>query len=339
MSAFVKFVPTVSTTKVTQLVRIDNDFALTVGVNVGGTVTYSFYNHQGMPDDYTYRPNPADDNLVEAQLAKDGTDETLVTTIKMFYDENDDTLEPEQIPQPWIYGVAIDKNNYLPGNLPDTVNQSFPLVIFDNVPDGENYSTQVNNATVPAVLGNRLYTRLGTVAARRLYLANKIDGILSNPDLRWLLDGGMMPVISQRSLTNTDTELPFHVTFSQAQRVQGFWFWLETIARAISIDANLQDPADEPKFNLLNGELSLDIVQLIGKIPTTLNGDIANQASRPGWTFRRFGSVAASSPYAYTVPSFAQSQLSTTADSTINIGSSAPSTVTTNWKAWLRSIL
>ena len=336
MSAFVRFVPTTSTTKITQLVRIDNDFRLTVGINTGGTVSYSFYNFMGIPSDYTYTPNPADDNVVESQLAKDGSSETLVTTIKMFYNESDQSLAPEHIPRAWTYGEAIDKDNYLPGTLPDSVNQSFPLVIWDTVPDGENYSTQVNNAMAPAVLGNSLYTRLGTVAARRLYLRNKIFAILRDPDLMWLLGGGTMGALAPQSV---NSQTPTDVIFTFSQKVQGFWFWLEIITRAISHPTNLQGANGERNFNLLDGELSLDIVQLIGKIPTTLPGNIADVASRPGWDFRRFGSVSSSSPYAYTAPSYNQDPIPSHLDTTINIGSMVPSAVTTNWLSWLRSLV
>ena len=337
MSTFIEFSPESSTTKKMEYVRIDNDFEITVGVNTSNTLSYHYYDFSGIPDDYKYEPDPADDIVEFAQLVKDGDAESLTIRIKMFYNASAE-LEPHQIPRAWTYGRPIDKNHYLPGELLDTLSQTFPVVIWNTLSDGatQPVAHTANPATPPSVFSNRLFARLGTVANRRRYLIDKVIGILNSPDLMWLPGGGMMPAITSQGI---NAQRGGTVTFDFSQRVQGFWFWLEIIVRAISLDSNLQDPNGEQKFNLLDGELSLDIVRLIGKIPLSLNGDIADVAPRTGWNFRRFGSISSSSPYAYTSPSYNQSTIPSHLDTTIDIGTSVPSAVTTNWLSWLRSLV
>ena len=333
MSSFVQIDPMPHASWVTRVVRLDGDFTLSVAVDKGGTVSYNYYNVQGIPDDYTYKPDPVDENLEEAVISKEGTNESVVFRVKVYYNASDETLEDHQIPRAWTYGATIDKDNYLPGSLPDSISQTFPVTIWNTLKPGQN---PPSTNTASAISFDTLYDRLGSAAARKRDLANKVIGIINNPDLEWLLDGGMMPAISGQ---RTSTQEVITITFDRSQRVQGFWFWLETIARAISLDSNLEGTNGERNFNLLDGELSLDLLQLIGKIPTSLPGDIANVMPRTGWHFRKFGDVASSSPYAYTVPSYNVSIMPTTQDATIDIGSSVPSEVTTNWRAWLRSLV
>ena len=333
MSSYIEMEPVASATKLTPYVRIDNDFGITVVINENGTLTTHYYNLQGIPDEFNYKPNPPDDVLVEARIAKEGADESIVFRVNMFFDDNDDSLEDWQVPHAWIYSEPIDKDNYLPGELPETVSQSFPVVIWNQLTPQQ---TAPGANTASATVFERTYANLETLDRRRDYLKEKLRIHVESPMLRFVMAGSTLnPIVH----TTTEIVQPgtsnvnITVVKELARRQQGFSFWLETLARAISVDSNLQT---EQKFNLLNGELGLSIGNVFKNMPLSLNGDIADQHPRSGWDFRRFGSVASSTPWAYTAPT-GQTSWSTTHESTIDIGSSVPDAVTDDWVLWLRS--
>ena len=329
MSTFIEISPESSTNKITQYVRIDNDFQLTLGVNTAGTLAYHYFNFQGIPDDYTYRPDPADESLEFAQLVKDGDAESLTIRIKMFYNASDDTLEPHEIPRAWTYGRPIDKDHYQPGELLDSLSQDFPVIIWNTLADGatQPVAHTANPATAPTF--ERQYARLGTVAERRNYLKRELRRVVEDPMLPFIMAGSSVGAIREKSMAGGGTAIDDR---EQARRRQGFAFRLEMLTRAVSVNSNL---GTEAKFNLLDGEIGLDSGNVFGRMALTLNNDIGAQTQRSNWSFRRFGSVAASSPFAYTAPTHPTAWPST-ADTTIDIGSNVPSEVTENWIQWLR---
>ena len=333
MSTIIKVVPSPHETKRTTMIRIPDDGQVATRVeDPMGTVTDKSFDFSSYDEGTDELVN--NEPLISVSAQKLGADARFIISITEFYDDN---LTGDSAPQErflW-YGYNVDLKDAPPDDTPLTATPQNPLYIL--------YSSAGVNPVSPTVAYNiqaqtttlaSQYTRLGTAAERRSYLRHKIIGILESPYLMWLLGGGMMPAISTQSTSN---QRSVNITFDRSQRVQGFWFWLEIIARAISLDSNLEGANGERNFNLLDGELSLDIVQLIGKISTSLPGDIAKVAARTGWHFRRFGNVGSSSPYTYIVPSYNVSTMPTAHDTTINIGSSVPSEVTTNWLLWLRS--
>ena len=337
MSSFAEFEPVPHATKLTPFVRIDNDFSFTIVINDNGTLTTHYYNLQGMPDEFNYKPNPPDDVLVEARLAKDGTDESMVFRVNMFFNDNDDTLEDWEIPHAWIYNSAVDKDNYLPAELPATVNQVFPIVIWNQL---TSQQTAPGANTVSATTFDSTYTTLGNVTERRKYLKHKLRGKTDDPMLPFIAMGSSVnPIVAKETTLSQNTQQRRQVEFTvtddreHARRMQGFAFRLEMLTRAISVDSNL---STEGKFNLLVGEVDLDNADIFRKMSLSLNGDIADQQPRSGWTFRKFGSVASSSPFKYTAPT-GMTLWSTTADADIDIGSNVPDDVTSNWLLWLRS--
>ena len=337
MSTFIEITPVESTTKISQYVRIDNDFEITVGVNTGGTLAYSYYDFSGIPSDYVYRPDPADDNVEFVQIVKDqlaGTAiESLTIRIKMFYNASDDTLEPHEIPRAWTYGRPIDKDHYQPGVFIDTLSQTFPIEIWDTRADGatQPVAHTANPATAPTF--GRLYARLGTVAARRDDLKTKLRGIVDDPMLPFIVMGSSLNPIVSRTSTVSTTSPTLLDDREHAKRMQGFAFRTEMLARAISVDANLNT---EAKFNLLNGEIGLPSANVFMRLSNTLNADIANQMPRAGWRFRPFGSVASIAPFTYTAPTH-PTAWPTTHDSSIDVGSGVASEITEDWIGWLRS--
>ena len=339
MSTFIEISPESSTNKITEYIRIDNDFQLTLGVSVDGTLAYHYFNFTGIPDDFTYRPDPADDNLEFAQLVKDGDAESLTIRIKVFYNAADDTLEQHQIPRAWTYGRPIDKDHYLPGELLDTLSQDFPVIIWNTLEDGATQPVAHTANPATTLTFGRQFARLGTVAERRTYLKRKLLARVEDPMLPFIMAGTSTNPIVQSTTTLTRGEsssapINFSVVDMKehARRQQGFAYRLEMLARAVSIDSNLED---EAKFNLLDGEVSLENSDVFMRLQPSLNGDIANQAPRTGWRFRRFGSVAASAPFAYTAPTD-PTMWATTHDTSIDIGSGAAQGVATNWILWIR---
>ena len=327
MASFIEITPLAHATKVTRLVRIDNDFKVTVSVDDDGTLSHHYFNFTGIPDEFTYRPDPPDANLLEARLAKDGTDEDLVTRINMFYNATDNALEAWQIPQPWIYGEPITKDAYLPGKLPELVSQSFPLVIWNTLKDTQ---TAPGANTASALTFERRYAQLSTIAERRTFLKNQIHTLATDEMLPLLAMGSGIPVLAFESTR----EFPVEYVYPFARRMQSYMYWLEMLTRAISVDTNL---GTEAKFNLLAGESGLKITDIVPRLPLTLAAAIAPQAAYTQWRFQRFGSVGSNTPWPYTAPSTDPGTWVAVRDTAMEIGASVPAAVTENWFHWLRS--
>ena len=119
---------------------------------------------------------------------------------------------------------------------------------------------------------------------------------------------------------------------AMARRNQSYMYFLEALTRAISNDDNLDS---ERKFNLLNGEISLPIGNVIGRIDLNLAGTIAGSNPRANWTYLRLGSVAASSPWAYSAPTD-PTTWTATAETLISIGAGVGADLI-DWLGYLRS--
>ena len=384
MATFVEFNPQSGTDNpsnlVTRLVRLDNDFKLTLGIDTAGTMAYHYFSFSGIPDEYNYVPSQAEitansalSNIDFVQLVKDGTDESLTIRVKMFYNASDNTLEDHEIPQPWTYGQLINKDNYKPGTLLDTLTQDFSgnktVTIWNTLAQGVTPPTNPDTATAPTVFSNRLFARLGDVDTRREYLKSKIQGIIEDPMLPFIMSGASRPpIVTQTDSINVsirvqvpsttisipstdagdafpgynqtipafDQTYPYNQTIIQqlehSRRLQSFAFWLEMLTRAISVDTNLQS---ELIFNLLDGDSGLDSSDFFSYINANLGALINNNAPRTGWSFQGLGTVMSTTPFTYTKPT--RPSWASTAQAAVHIGSRVPSAVTDNWLSWLRS--
>lgn len=318
MSSYVEMEPVAHATKTTPYVRIDNDFGITVVINDNGTLTTHYYNLQGIPDEFNYFPSPADDVLIEARIAKEGTDESIVFRVNMFYDDNDDTLEDWQIPHAWIYSAVIDKDNYLPGTLPDSVNQVFPIVLWNQLTPQQ---TAPGANTVSATIFDRRYALFGSLAKRRNEIKRLILAQLRHPNYpQWLAGGTLSP--------RDDTDV--NLLLTHVQSLQNLSYYPEMLTRAISVDANLNS---ERKFNLLHGMASLNLGELISNSTTRLlpHSLVNNSDSRNNWAFQRIGAAAATSPFAYT-----RTDWTYAADTSIVMTGSA--SIGDDWQAWLQTV-
>ena len=367
MATFVEFNPQSGTDNpsnlVTRLVRLDNDFKLTLGIDTAGTMAYHYFSFSGIPDEYNYVPSQAEitanaalSNIDFVQLVKDGTDESVTIRVKMFWNASDQTLEAHEKPQAWTYGQLINKDNYQPGTLLDTLTQDFSgnktVTIWNTLAQGVTPPTNPDTATAPTVFSNRLFTRLGDVNTRRDHLKNKIQGIIEDPMLPFIMSGSSRPpIVAQTDNINIsirinipaadpfggfDQTYPYTQTITQQlehpRRLQAFSFWLEMLTRAVSVDTNLQS---ESIFNLLDGDTGLDPSDFFGYINANLGALIYNNSPRTGWNFQALGTVSSVSPFTYTKPT--RPTWSGTHQPAVHIGSRVPSAVTDNWLSWLRS--
>lgn len=326
MSSFAEFNPIADTTRVIKFVRFDNNFRLTIGKDTSGTVTYHYFNFTGIPNNYQYRPTSqhADAEFIEfAQLVKEGNDESLTVRIKMYYNENDNTLEDHQIPQAWSYADTINKDNYKPGTF-FTGTQTIPVVIWRTLdPSVQVPATSSNTAAAPSVFsGLRTFQILGSATARQEYLRTKLSNIVFG-DLFFTLNEDSSP------------------TASTHKAIIRFY---ENLTRLISIPANLDN---ERKFNMLNGIINLDVYD----VSTYLNFGTINRSNylgnnnRSNWLAILLGGITAAAPYTYSSPSsntrhgwqpFFQSNISGLNIVTTGI----PSIITdrkSGWLNWLRS--
>ena len=301
MSTFVEVRPTVHETLTTTMVRLDDDFRVTIREESPDkdspstiVVTDIQRNYGGMEDgDYT----PAVDPIEFVNVTKLGTDERCVIAVKCYHPEN----EAHLVPPAGIYwwNVETHYNFYGPVNRTKTraadptfegTAQAFPQIIFNNSDLTARGALPVGNTVATAWVEQRLYARLGSTEARREHLKNNIRSYLGDPDLL-LLHGGM----GGFGMRNAETQ------FERPSRFQSFLWMLEMIARAMSIDSNLES---EAKFNLLNGMSTLPLDEYVIKMygffepsSTALSDD------RASWNFRRLGTVLATTPFTYTPPS------------------------------------
>ena len=177
----------------------------------------------------------------------------------------------------------------------------------------------------------RLYGQLATTEARREFLKAKLLAHIDNRDLLFYFAGTSMPVITQTSIDRfTGAIVSAEAEFGR--RNQSLVYWLEMLTRAVANDDNLNS---EAKFNLLNGEISLALGDVVARVDKALAGTIAGSRPRSNWNYLRLGSVANASPWAYTAPTD-PTTWNTTSDTSISVGAGVPADAL-NWLSWLRS--
>ena len=208
----------------------------------------------------------------------------------------------------------MDKDHYLPGELLESLSQTFPVVIWNRLTNTE--TAPVTNSQT-ATTFNRLYANLGTLADRRTILKDRLREIVfNNAMMMWMVGAG------------------------EAQHQLSFSHWLEMMARVISIDANFDS---EAKFNLLYGDIHLDPYELAFKMSNagiTGTGGALESTTRSAWTgYIRFGTVASSAPFAYTAPTGASWTGSATGVAGLTL-TGVPTVLSENngrgWVEWLR---
>ena len=323
MSTFVKIRPIEPSDTKTTAIRLDGDFELTVRTEKGGAHTDRQYNFSGLLEGQHVAET---NDVASVRISKSGTDERAIVSVSTYHAAGDEG----SIPPAGMYWY-----NWQTTDLKDAPDPAFQesTQVFTTI---FNISTAgalpVGNSvasTVPA----RLYGQLGTTEARREFLKAKLLAHIDNRDLPFYLAGTSMPLITATSRNSIDQQDGTITEYARmARRNQSYMFFLESLTRAISNDDNLDS---ERKFNLLNGEISLPIGNVLGRIDLNLAGTIAGSNPRANWTYLRLGSVAAASPWGYTAPTDPTTWIAT-ADTTISVGAGVPSDVL-DWLGWLRS--
>ena len=321
-------------TKRTLIVRLDEDFKISILENARNL----HYNFTGLDVDNGQQLDGANvtDPIAYVRGIKEGRDSRLIIGVNCYYEEDNQT-----IPNAGIYYYStkdhfdyeeilqIAKGETTAGKTkapdPRFTNpvQTFPTEIFNIAPDGTTLSP--NTATPPTAVSQRLYAQLGTTENRRQYLkqllrANHLDDsdqILKS--MNFYLSLG------------TSTEDP---TLNRDYLVgqQGYRAWLQLIANVISLDANLNT---EQKFNLLAGELSINLLDIAQNgLDSGLRDRIMNGNNNPAnWRFTRWGRIASSSPWNYSAPDFLSGFNKTLEPLIVLTGANLGN----NWINWVRS--
>ena len=303
MSTFVEVRPTVHETLTTTMVRLDDDFRVTIREESPDkdspstiVVTDIQRNYSGMEDgDYTTAVDP----IEFVNVTKLGTDERCVIAVKCYHPENEANL----VPPAGIYwwNVETHYNFYGPVDRTKTraadptfegTAQAFPQIIFNNSDLTARGALPVGNTVATAWVDQRLYARLGSTEARRSHIKNNIRSYIDDPSFSLYVAG-----VGGLFITDASTNM------ARSRRLQSFLLMLEMVAMAISVDVNLNT---EQKFNLLNGMTTLERDVVASRIDRMVNGESGQprplSTDRSAWTFRRLGNVNATSPFTYTEP-------------------------------------
>ena len=287
MSTIIKLIPKAHATKRTTVVQATNDGIIRTRIeDPVGTDTDKSFNFSALAEG---DPSPAaNEPVIRVDTQKIGTAASYVIEITNFYDES---LTGDAVPTEYFiwydYKTKADE-------APDSETpQTFPITMLWTTAGTPQAPTRALSPTVQTV--GRLYQRLASLDNRRQYIKFNLLSLYDHPK-RWEWAMGGQGVAN----VNADTDILVGRTN------QTFIYWLEMLTRVISIDDNLNT---EAKFNLINGDSSLDGNDLIKNIAGFLNrsGNIFGPtpdytSDRSTWDFRRLGSVANTSPYGYVPP-------------------------------------
>ena len=347
MSTFIEVAPEESQDTQTTIVRIDDDLKISVRQMKGAARTDMHLNFSNMDvgDELATYPEP----VASVRITKLGADNRATIVVKCYYLEG----EAHTVPAAGVYwfdpskqynpelGDPGDGRTAGPDPVFEGTTQQFPVLIF--APDTITPTLPANTASALAVPTR--YTQLATLPARRQHLRTALLQRINDARLPWILAGATLaPIAAKTTPVNLPQTGPNLRTTAEtiniteerelARRQQSLSYWFETLARAISVDANLNT---EAKFNLLDGEVGLDTGRVFARMPLTLAASIAGTRTRTDWQFHRFGSVAGTSPHAYIAPTH-NTLWGVTRDTGIDIGSAVPAPVTENWINWLRGL-
>ena len=277
--------------------------------------------------------------VISVGSEKIGTNARFIITVNEFYDP---TLVGENAPQErFLWYDYKTKADEAPSS---TAAQTFPINAFWTSGGSPAVPTIAfpGSYTDETIAPLNLYTSLANVDNRRNYLKQKLRAIIESSEFHVVLAGNTFNPITHQTITITFANLPSdgtepavvrNVTYEMTRRKQNLTFWLEMLTRAISADVNLNT---EAKFNLLNGEISLPIGDVIRNTNLSLGPTITGSDARNNWSYLRLGTIAGN---VYTPPQTNNPIWAHTADTSINIAGAPPTELNTllYWMTWLRS--
>ena len=337
MSTFVDIKRVIDKDKKTTIIRLDDDLKISIRSEISGAPTDSQFNFTGLQEGQMVSPNDPQDVINSIQVAKDGTEEVAIIGVNVYHAED----EHDTVPAEGQYWYNPD-NQYWPSTAAQpgktlaadpsfkNVVQTFPETIFNISGILTQHPFRTGNSVGATTISNddlRNY--------RRSQLKMKLNAILNHDLFMSTMDGAsLVTVITPSSTTVPSSGGDVIEVKELARRRQAFWFRLEMLTRAVAIDSNI---TNNQRFSLLDGEISINFQDVFKKINPALNGLIAVTGdNRTGWNFHRLGSVASSSPYAYTAPVLSTAVWNSTLETSINIAT-PPDEVTDNWIGWLRT--
>lgn len=337
MSTVIKLVPKLSPDKTLIGVGIENDGIIRTRVQAGQTNTDKRFNFSSYPEG-TYE-EIKNDPVFSVSSEKINTVARYIITVDDLYLSTATEIPQERfVWYPW----NADEKNYEDSTAVQTFSPSAPLYVLWRGDQARGPTNPVNawNPTTESTTLDSLYTKLATTAERRQYLKDKLLAKYQDPDLLAIAMGSSLLTITTNSVSYTSpaAAVPNDHRFTNskmhARANQSMIFRMEMLTRAISADVNLNT---EAKFNLLDGEISLDNWAVFLKVDRSLNGLINPTGNRNGWLFQRLGSMSGST---YTAPSINTGSWTATQDTSINIHSAPPASINNNdlaWLTWLRS--
>ena len=319
MATIIRMIPVGHAGRTTTAVRIEDDGIIVCRTEESGGAVDRRFNFSSYTEGTVV--DIAQDPIRSVSVQKLGTDARIIIEVYEYYDQN---LKAEEIPEErdlW-YSYTTAANMIPSDTLPQGATPSTPVYVLwksDGTPASPTLPWNINDESTPLA---RLYARLGSTAERRQYLKDKLLSKYTDPDLNAIMMGSSLLRIVPDSVSyNTPASDPpnNHSYTNQKDHPranQSMIYRMEMLARAISADVNLDS---EAKFNLLDGEISLENWAVFLKVDRGLNGLINPTGNRTDWRFQRLGSVSSSSPYAYTAPSINTGSWTATYDTSINI--------------------
>ena len=354
MSTFYDIRPETHATKKTTFVRLDNDdFFGTVRVedvdkdNPGTNLKTDYqFNFSGIDTNEVIRSGRLIQNfgdIIEyVEVVKKGQNEVVNIGLKFFYPENQPHLalpagyywynpKTHYDPSP-ILRAAKSESTVTDTDTPKTQadDPEFPGGSqFNGVTNGIIIYSEYDNTlgAIPTAVttarttksyraADNLFTQLANTDNRRTHIKANLLNILQHPEFEMWLGSSVSDTINDNA-----------ALLAFAQRRQGFLFWLEMMAQAVSIDSNLNTLQ---KFNLLNGESEIPGSDLASKLNNTAEelGD-----DRSLWTFHRLGTMGAAPNYKHSKPT--GNTYPATEDTTITLSGA---NVGDSWVTYIRSI-
>lgn len=329
MSTLIRFIPVPHGTLRTTAVAMENDGVIRTRVEAPvGTATDRRFNFaslvEGQARVITEEP------VTAVTSEKIGADARFIFDVKNYYDA---ALTGDDAPSErflW-YAYTVDEKDAPADTAAQTATPSNPLYFVWTSGGTPASPTVAFNFPSQAETAQRQFAELGSLAERRQYLKGLVLDMINHPNMAQWSSGGSMEAVGGSTRSHVIGEF---------QRLQILSYYPEMLARAISVDTNLDA---ETKFNLLEGMAKLDLGELVGQstmnllayhLASTSGDGTGSTTNRNEWVFQRVGTVPNSAPYAYTRGAWAFHAIT---GYHIQITMSGSATLGTDWQAWLRT--
>ena len=331
MPTFLEVRPTVHASIKTTAVRLDDDFKVTIRQEEPRkNPTHIQRNYTGLQEGAQISGDDVETPVEYVRVSKLDDDSRCIIAVDVYHAAD----EADTVPAAGLYWYNTKTHSPFgqvaePGKqvapdpaYPGSATQTFPQEIFNisSATELRDHPIPTGNTVAVSFTSQRLYTRLGSLAERREHIKQNLRNYIEDPALvLWAMGSISGPASGA-----------FNAVLNMRQ-IQSFSWWIEMMTRAISIDDNLNS---ERKFNLLDGESTLQPELLMPRISGFLDGTAPYTSNRSAWNFRRFGTVEATAPFGYTAPLTSATSWVATADTLITL---TGMNVGTHWLTYLRS--